>query len=189
MPERPPDDALPDLVARMATGDQAAADELYRATVSRVVAFTRRILRDRADAEDAALDTYVQAWRSAAAFELERGSVMAWLLCMARTRALDRLRQRDVARPAVHSAGDDLVDQRPIDPVQKIAQSERDDRLRAAVGRLSPAQRRVIEACFFDGHSHSEAAALLSEPLGTVKTRVRAGLQALRRLAGSEAEP
>ena len=172
---------------RMARGDHEALAELYDRHGRLVFSLALRILRDQGDAEDIVQEVFAQAWRQAARYESSRGNVIAWLLNLTRSRAIDRLRGRR-ARPDT-AAGDpstlELPDlSQPVD--EQIALSTEAARIRAAVDELSVLQRVAIELAFYEGLTHVEIAERLELPLGTVKTRIRQGLLKLReRLAGA----
>jgi RNA polymerase sigma-70 factor (ECF subfamily) len=175
-----------DLVARAAGGDDGAIAQLYDRYGTVLYAVAYRVVGQRADAEEIVLDAFAQAWRDAVRFEAERGSVAAWLTMIARSRALDlvRARTRRDRMTATAAAGD--PDRAPAmgawreDPGRVMDQRERQQRVAAALETLSAPQRQAIELAFFEGLSHSEIAVRLGEPLGTVKTRVRLGMQKLR---------
>jgi RNA polymerase sigma-70 factor (ECF subfamily) len=170
------------LVASIAAGDQAAMAALYDQTNRVVYGLALRILRDPGAAEEATLDVYMQVWRKAATYDISRGNPSAWLLCMARTRALDRLRSSASARNS-ETALEDSPIERAIatdNPEASTLATERQRIVRAALERLSPEQREVIDVAYFSGLSHSEIAAKLNLPLGTVKTRIRLGMEKLR---------
>jgi RNA polymerase sigma-70 factor (ECF subfamily) len=134
-----------------------------------------RILENPADAEEVTLDIYTQVWRSASNFDERRGSVIAWLVTMARSRAIDRLRS-GASRGRREEALMDLNAAAVEAPVQPGVGRE----VHAALKTLAPEQREAIELAFWYGYSHSELAARLSQPLGTVKTRIRTGMMKLR---------
>jgi RNA polymerase sigma-70 factor (ECF subfamily) len=191
-PERPPVDRLEEVVAEVAAGDRAAFRALYDATSSRVYGFALQILRDRAAAEEASLDVYAQLWRQAACYDRSKGSVAAWIASIARTRAIDvrraRAREQERAIALDELTFDHLRESGP-DPFDASFARERELSVRGALDALPHEQRRAVEAAFFRGLSHTEIAAALGEPLGTVKTRIRSGLAALRRaLAAHESE-
>jgi RNA polymerase sigma-70 factor (ECF subfamily) len=173
---------------RMARGDHDALAELYDRHGRLVFSLALRILRDQSDAEDIVQDVFSQAWRQEARYESSRGNVIAWLLNLTRSRAIDRLRGRR-ARPDAAAAGDpsslDLPDlSQPVD--EQVALSHQAARIRAAVDELSVLQRVAIELAFYEGLTHVEIADRLELPLGTVKTRIRQGLLKLKeRLAGA----
>lgn len=178
------------LVARMARGEELALSRLYEATSAQVFGLALRILRERTAAEEVVVEVFAQAWRQAARFDASKGSALTWLCVMARTRAIDlmRARSRFLQHESVLDEDFDAADP-AASPLERSAASEHSLRVRAALVRLPYEQRRLIEAAFFGGKSHSELAAELGQPLGTVKTRIRTGLLALERaLAPLEGE-
>ncbi|MBI3447432.1 MAG: sigma-70 family RNA polymerase sigma factor [Acidobacteria bacterium] len=181
-PLAPPPDPLAPLISRIASGSEQALGALYDATSSRVFGLTLKILRDRPAAEEATIDVYAQVWREASRFDLRRGSALAWLLNLARSRAIDiyrsRSRQSGPEEPLVDILH--IADPSP-GPESASLEMERARNVRAALRSLPPEQRRAVEAAYFSGMSHSEVAEALGEPLGTVKTRIRAALATLRR--------
>jgi RNA polymerase sigma-70 factor (ECF subfamily) len=166
------------LIERMRSGDRAALEALYDRHTPMLLGVAVRILRDRAEAEDAVQETWVQVWRRCAGYDRRRGSVAAWLVTIARTRALDRYRSR-ASRARAEGA--------PAAPVTTPDDAERGGalgqlrvQLGAALAGLDPRQREVLEIAYFEGLSQSEIAARLVVPLGTVKHWTRQGLLALR---------
>ncbi len=184
--ERPPSDPLARLVSRMASGEEEALGSLYDATRGQVYGLALRILRDPHAAEEAVIDVYAQAWRQASRFEPRKGAVAAWLLTLARTRAIDLLRSRARHRDRERKLEEapPALDSGPS-PFEASGTTERAERVRGALRALPPEQRRAIEAAFFGALSHTEVARTLGEPLGTVKTRIRTGLHSLRRALAS----
>jgi RNA polymerase sigma-70 factor, ECF subfamily len=163
------------LVARIRAGDQQAMAELYDRYSKVVYAVALRVLQDAAGAEDVLQDVFLQLWRNPDAFDASRGSLAAWLAVIARHRSIDRLRKR---RPetdiedCVIAGGPDLRDE-----------TERTlliEKVRGALQAMSPEQRQAMELAFFQGLTHTEIAEKTGEPLGTIKTRIRSGLQQLR---------
>jgi RNA polymerase sigma-70 factor (ECF subfamily) len=186
-----PDPAVPpsadaDLVARAAAGDERAIGQLYDRYGGVLYAVAYRITGQRADAEEAVLEAYAQAWREAARFEAGRGSVAGWLTMIARSRALDLVRARSRRDRITASAAADRPNTSPgmsefrPDPAKALDHDERRRQVQEALATLSPPQRQAIELAYFEGLSQSEIAERLAEPLGTVKTRVRLGMQKLR---------
>jgi RNA polymerase sigma-70 factor (ECF subfamily) len=179
---------LEGLLARAAQGEEAAFAQFYQATSPRVFGLALRILRERSAAEDITCEVFTQVWQKAREFDPYRGTAIAWLLTMARTRAIDRLRQvrrvdakQDVLETALEVRAETAT------PEQNTLIDERAVRVRTALAKLPAEQREAISISFFGGLSHSETAETLGAPLGTVKTRIRAGLAALRReLAGTQ---
>jgi RNA polymerase sigma-70 factor (ECF subfamily) len=147
-----------------------------------------RIVGERADADEVVIEAFAQAWREAGRFEPGRGSVAGWLTMIARSRALDLVRARSRRERITGTAAADQPEEPPAmgawqgDPADSLDRSERRRQVLAALAELSPPQRKAIELAFFEGLSQSEIAERLNEPLGTVKTRVRLGMQKLRDL-------
>jgi RNA polymerase sigma-70 factor, ECF subfamily len=169
-------------VCRMAGHDPDALAELYDRHARPVYSLALRIVGDQAEAEDVVQEVFSQAWAQAFRYEATRGAVAAWLLMIARSRAIDRLRAhraRPDSEPANESQLRDLVD--PAEPHDlHVLTREQTGRLRDAMARLPVLQRLVVEMAYFEGLTQSEIAARLDEPLGTVKTRVRLALLKLR---------
>ena len=174
-------------LARMAQGDGDALAELYDRHARPIYSLALRILHDVRDAEDIVQEVFAQAWRQAARYSPTRGVVAAWLLTLARSRAIDRLRARR-ARPDAGFDNRDashIVDSGP--PLDwQLLSSEQAARVRTALDELPVLQRVAIELAYFEGLTHVEIADRLEEPLGTVKTRIRLALMKLREvLAGT----
>lgn len=171
------------LAARIRTGDKDALSELYDASSGQVFGLVSRIVGDRAVAEEIALDVYLQVWRGSSVHDPERGSATAWLLLLARSRAIDYLRSK-----AGHARGREQalpeeyrqVADRSPDPEVAAQAGSRRSIIEGALGRLDADKRRAIELAFFGGLSHSEISERLGLPIGTVKTRIRTGMQQLR---------
>jgi RNA polymerase sigma-70 factor (ECF subfamily) len=150
------------LVQQVAQQDREAFSQLYDRCSSLVFSLAMRMLRVRSDAEDLLQEVFVQIWRQASNYSAERGTPEAWIVNIARSRAIDKLRSiRRMEQSFV------LTDE------AKMAMS-------SALVNLPEAQRRVLELAYFDGLTQTEIAARLKEPLGTVKTRMRSGIQRLR---------
>ena len=178
-----PSDADRELVRRMAAGDESALGTLYDRYSPLLHSVARRIVGDPDDAEEVLEETFWQAWRQAGRYEESRGGLSTWLVMIARSRAVDRVRARrrvreerwdELPEPAADTAGDDVS---PLDSAQM-------DEVRRMVGRavatLPPEQRQTVELAYFRGLSQSEIAEATGQPLGTVKTRARLALQKLR---------
>ena len=168
-------------MARMARGDASGLAELYDRHSTAIYSLALRIVRRGEDAEDVTQQVFTQAWRTSARYDASRGAVAAWLLMMARTRAIDVLRRGNPARGVV--ADDDWLAEIP-DPQHSVehivATREQVDLVRTAIERLPSEQRVAVELAYYDGLTQTEIAARTSTPLGTVKTRVRSALQVLR---------
>ena len=189
MPSAAPDVAArgdSDLVRRMSGGDESAVGRLYDRYGPVLYGIAFRIVGQRADAEEIVAEVFAQAWREAARFESARGSVAAWLTMIARSRALDLVRARGRRERVTETAARERPDEAPAmgtwrgNPQETVEETERRRHVEAALQELSPPQREVIELAFYEGLSQSEIAERLREPLGTVKTRVRLGMQKLR---------
>jgi len=174
-----------DAVARMVDGDQEGLAALYDRHGRFVYSLALRIVRDQAEAEDVTQDVFVQVWRQAERFDAARGSVLGWLLNIARARAIDVVRRRGARpQPMGDTAALDASDSTPGQDAQ-FEWAQRTKEVRSAVDALPVVQRLAVELAFFDGLTHAQIAEQLDLPLGTVKTRVRSGLLRLRdRLAG-----
>lgn len=175
-----PTTALADLLQQAARGEQSALASLYDRTATAVHGLVMRILRDPSAAEEVSADVYLQVWHQAARYDPARGGVLAWLLMLARSRALDRLRSLRLRAEAERPTEPDVPQTAP-GADEPSALAERRRLVLAAVGQLPEEQQRVLELAYFRGFSHSEIAAELDEPLGTVKTRLRLGMTRLRR--------
>ena len=168
------------LIARLAARDMDAAAELYDRYAGQVLALARRILRNDGDAEEVVQDVFSQAWRTSASYDSSRGSVGGWLLVMARTRAIDRLRARQ-SRPDTTSEGvPDTLRAPGLMPVEQVLSDEQAARVRSALVALPEPQRQALELAYYEGLTQSEIATRLAEPLGTIKTRIRTAMTTLR---------
>lgn len=188
------------LMARVALADRRAFDELYRATSAMLFGVILRINRDRACAEEVLQEVYITAWRQALNFDVGQGRVLTWLTTIARHRAIDSLR-RKAAQPATVSsfgglgdggadggaasdpADNDLLARMPSEapgPLDLLDDASRAHALERCMAELSGEQRSSLALAYYQGLSHSEVAEHMSQPLGTVKSWVRRGLQSLR---------
>jgi RNA polymerase sigma-70 factor, ECF subfamily len=165
----------------MAAGDQTALADIYDRHATAIYSLALRIVRRPEDAEDVTQQVFTQAWRTAPRYDAARGAVAAWLLMMARSRAIDCLRRRDAARNDDASDTSLAAIPDPGPSVESlVATREQVEQARAALDGLSPEQRQAIELAYYGGLTHSEIAQQTATPLGTVKTRVRSALQTLR---------
>ena len=169
------------LIRRIAGNDQAALGTFYDITSPLVYGAALRVLRDVTTAEEVTADVYMQVWRRASTYAAERGSPSAWLLMLTRSRAIDCLRAgaRKLRRTAPLEEAAPIATGLP-NPEEESVLAERRRFVRKALEELSQAQREAIELAFFSGLTHSQIAARLRQPLGTVKTRIRDGMMQLR---------
>ncbi len=181
MESRNRDQELISVVQKIAQGDQTALAALYDSTHRLAYGLILRVLGDASSAEEVLLDVYTQIWRQAANYDTSRGGPLAWLMTIARSRAIDRLRSGWQERQRKEPL--DLLSDRETEaatPEENTVVAERRKFVRAALNSLSPEQREVIELAYYGGLSHSEIAVKLNQPLGTVKTRTRLGMMKLR---------
>lgn len=178
-----PDDGEVDaaLVVAMAGGDRSALARLYERHAGLLLGLALRIVRERREAEDLLHDVFLEAWRSAKAFDPKRGRVRTWLAIRMRSRALDLQKSARVSR----NAGDGALEHLVSDPAAITAGPDH-ARVRAALAALGPEQRGVLELAYFEGLSCTEIATRVGIPVGTVKSRLAAGLDRLR---GAMSEP
>jgi RNA polymerase sigma-70 factor, ECF subfamily len=159
--------------------DGDALEKLYEQYSSILYAVILRILRDERESEDVLQEVFLQAWKQADRYSEKRGSVKAWLVMMARSRAVDRVRSIESGK-RVHAA---LAEDVPLLGPIEARPGDREERkrlVRASLEGLSPEQRQVLELAFYQDMSHSEISEHLKRPLGTVKTQMRGALLALR---------
>ena len=179
MPDLEPSDS--ELIGRIADGDRAAFNVLYRRYARPVFGLALRRLRDRGAAEDAVQETFMAVWRSASSFRAERGAGAPWLYTVARNAIVDKFRVQ--ARAAVHVPADPGGDPGPEEQAELSWVAWQVHR---AFGSLPDNERAVLELAYWGGLSQSEVADFLGIPLGTVKTRTRSGLARLADLLESE---
>ncbi len=165
-----------ELVSRVRAGDQNAMGTLYDRYSPLVYAVGLRVLADTAAAEDVLQEVFMQLWRNPARFDASRGSLGAWLAVIARNRAIDALRKR-----RYESDIEDIVVSVEPDLASEADRSRAAKNVRDVLNGMHPAQRQALEMAFYEGLTHREIAAKVGEPLGTIKTRIRAGLLALRK--------
>jgi RNA polymerase sigma-70 factor (ECF subfamily) len=173
------------LIQRVAARDAAAVAALHDRHAPVLYSLIVRIVRDAGEAEDVLQEVFLRLWQKAETYDPVLGSPMAWLVRIARNRAIDRVRARR-ARPATQAI-DEAVGQQLRDtpaaaatPETATSESEEQRALRQALALLTPEQRLLIEQAFFMGYTQSELAARFNLPLGTVKTRIRTGMLAMR---------
>ena len=194
MPATAPDaaqraEALAALLARVSLGDRAAFATLYQQTAAHLLGVVLRINRDRAQAEDLLQEIYVKIWGAAGSFDVQRAQAMTWLTSIARHRAIDSLRRRQTepqwvtTRAGAEDADEDLLDQFASEdhgPMELLGQAVQARAVGVCLKGLTGEQQQTLALAFYQGLSHSEVAAQLRQPLGTVKSWARRGLLALR---------
>lgn len=174
-------ETFPALIARIAAGDRDAFSRFYDLTAPMAFGLIRRVLRDPEAAAEVLQEVFWQVWLEAPRYDPGRGSPEAWLLMRAKTRAIDRLRSTRRRERTFVAPLDESVARRVDGPGENAAVAAADRGLvQTALAQLPEPQRRVIELAFFEGLTQSEIATRLGEPLGTVKTRARLGLERLR---------
>jgi RNA polymerase sigma-70 factor, ECF subfamily len=184
MEPQPPDNPVA-LLQRIASGDREAFTRFYARYAALVFTFAMRLLQVPSEAEDLLQEVFLQVWRQSNNYQQERGSPEAWIITMTRSRAIDKLRslrRRDEgagAWPASSAAEEGGKVE------GATGEAEARIMVQSALAKLPEAQWRVLELAYFDGLTQSEIAACLGEPLGTVKTRLRAGLEHLRQFLGA----
>jgi RNA polymerase sigma-70 factor, ECF subfamily len=180
---QPANDTWVQWVSQIIQGEESALAHLYDASSPLVYGLALRILGDAGAAEEVTLDVYLQVWKQANRFNPVRGRVSTWLMTMARSRAIDKLRgkaqelsEADTLEAVAETQSENL------DPEQVAAVAQQQAQVRNALSTLGEEQRHAIELAFFNGLSQNEIALKLNEPLGTIKTRIRNGMLKLREL-------
>ncbi len=168
------DDGL--LLAKIAQGDEAAMSVVFDRYSKVVYSVALRVLRDPSAAEDVLQEIFMQVWRKPESFLSTRGSLGGWLAVVARNRSIDLIRRR---KP--QDSVEDVVLASSFNLAEESERNIMMQRARGAILSIQPDQRKALEMAFFDGMTHAEIAELTGDPLGTVKTRIRTGLLALRK--------
>jgi RNA polymerase sigma-70 factor (ECF subfamily) len=179
------------LVRRMADGGQEALAELYDRYAALLLGVARRILGAAGEAEEALQEAFLQAWTQAGRYDPGRSSVSTWLVLLARSRALDRLRARGSRERTAEAAAAEAATAAPRPDAsskgeERVVQGERRRRVREALAALPEEQRQVLELAFWEGLSQSEIASRTATPLGTVKTRALLGMRKVRQALRDE---
>jgi len=169
-----------ELVQSIARGDQLALHALYTQTHRIVFTLIMRITSNRETSEELTLDVFHDVWRRASSYDPAGGPVVGWIMNQARSRAIDRLRFDQRKKRALNDHADSPLMAASSGPQEAFDVREQGQLLRRALQVLTPQERQVIETAFFSELTYAEAAAQLNQPLGTVKTRIRSGLTALR---------
>jgi len=165
---------------RLANGDRAALEEVYRATSVKLFGICYRILGDRKEAEDALQEVYVNLWRRADRYDPDRSSPISWLAVFARNRAIDRLRSGRVSREAAPlEAAAGVPDAAPL-AEDLLIDAERAARVHHCLDHLDHNQRDNIRAAFFEGRTYADLAETQDVPLGTMKSWIRRGMIRLK---------
>lgn len=181
-PSSAPD--LPEVMARVAHGDQQAFTAVFEAVSGPVLGLVRTVLRDPAQSEEVAQEVLVEVWRTAARYQPSRGSVMTWVLTLAHRRAVDRVRSEQAA--SNREARVALLEHTPAydEVVEQVELRLEREQLRRCLRGLTELQRQSVTLAYYRGLTYREVAELLTLPLGTVKTRLRDGLIRLRDCLG-----
>lgn len=164
------------LIERVRAGDETAMAEIYDRYSGIVYGVALRVLADTGTAEDVLQEVFLQLWRNPQVFDANRGKMTSWLAVIARNRAIDHLRKRPLE--------DDITDlpiSTGVNLENESAQRLAVEKIRSLLASLPQEQRRAMEMAFFEGMTHTEIASKTGEPLGTIKTRIRAGLLAVRK--------
>jgi len=183
-----PREADKDLLSRVASGDHQALKALYGQVSDRAMSIALRVVKDRSEAEDVVQEAFVEVWKRAKQFDASRGGAAAWVITIARNRAIDRVRAKGSSARTIQGAASEPAAP-PVPAPLEIAEQRRDrDRVLEALGQLPAEQRRAVELAYFDGLTQSEIASETKEPLGTVKTRIRLAMAKLADMLGAETE-
>ncbi len=188
-PARRPEDASADadLVRRVTSGDRTAIDDLYERFRRPAFALARRILADDTLAEDVLQDVFLSVWKDPGAFDGSRGSFSSWLMAMVHHKAVDAVRREESHRRRQGRAEDDMVLTAPTmqdDVVDEVWTRVVSERVRVALATLPAPQREALTLAYYGGYTQREVAALTNTPLGTVKTRMLAGMRRLKENLG-----
>lgn len=166
-----------DLMEAIAQGDEAALGQLYDRYSGLVYSVALRVLRDTGAADEILQDVFFQLWRKASQFDASRGAMGSWLVVMARNRSISRLRRKSSVE---ETNVEEIAVAQPYRMENSLMAREMLAKVRGAMDGLPPAQRDAVELAYFEGLTHSEIAERTSEPLGTIKTRLRSAMETLR---------
>jgi RNA polymerase sigma-70 factor (ECF subfamily) len=171
-----------DLMPLLAEKDPEAFEVFYDRHGGAAFSLAYRIVGERSAAEDVTQEAFLSIWRSGARYDRARGSVRAWTLGIVRNRAIDALRRQSGKAPKLTFDDEAVLEQRPSEDLtdEQALQRESARQVRGALGELPSEQSKVIELAYFGGFSHSEIAEMLGMPLGTVKGRMRLGIEKIR---------
>jgi len=168
-----------DLLTRIYVRDVQSLETLYDRHSGFVYALALRVLGRREEAEEIVQDVFWQLWKGRVRYEPERGRFAAWLFAITRSRCLDKIRSQRRSKESDPIPHDAAASELTLPEVQAV-DSERQRRVAEALFALPPAQKQALELCFYQGMSHSEIAERLGEPLGTVKSRIKMGMEKLK---------
>ena len=176
-----PNREWPDLIAKTARGDQEAFSRLYDQSSPQIYGLILRMINHPQVAEEVTMDVYVQVWKQAQSYDVNRGTPMGWLVTIARTRAIDQLRSGKLKRTSMTGMEDIArVASDRATPEEQSSARQRAEIVREALASLPFEQRQSLILAYFDGYSQSEISTKLGLPLGTIKTRIRLGMMKLR---------
>jgi RNA polymerase sigma-70 factor (ECF subfamily) len=174
-----------ELLAAIARGDEQSLASLYDRYRLILFGLVLRILHSRPEAEDVLQEVFLQVWKKASDFDEGRGRPFTWLVTLARSRAIDRLRSLDSRDRVAQDAARETVE-KSSDAVEDAIRSEEGEVVRRALAEIPEEQRRALQLAYFEGLTQSEIAARLDAPLGTIKTRMRSGMMKLREILGEQ---
>lgn len=182
-----------ELFEKIADLQKNALSELYDRFADRLFGFACKILNHEGLAEDVLQELFIYLWENAQRFDKKRGNVSAWLTVLCRNRCIDKLRSRTSTQKHTTTIDDAILlnmgDDESDNPLDIVSYKETQIKVKAALQQLSSEQREPIMMAYFEGFSQSEIAARINQPLGTVKTRVRLGMQKLRTILKTELQP
>jgi len=167
-----------DLIGSIAAHSQEGLSEAYRQHSGPVYGLALRLTRDRSLAEEVAQEVFVKLWQRPEAFDPERGTLRSFLLTIAHSKAIDVIRSEGARRTREETDGVRTLDTR-LSIEEEILETEMAEQVQTALERLSVGERAAIELAYFGGHTYREVAEILGEPEGTVKSRIRSGLNRL----------
>ncbi len=176
-----------EILRAVAGGDEQALGQLYDRYRLILFGLILRILRSQPEAEDVLQEVFLQVWRRASSFDEARGRPFTWLVTLARSRAIDRLRSLGSRERAGEEAAREVTDS-ISDAARDAVKSEQAETVRRALSELPEEQRRTLVLAYFEGLTQTEIAERLRTPLGTIKTRMRSGMIKLRELLGERME-
>jgi len=167
-----------DLMRRAARGDSKAFEELYDELSPAVYGLARRVVRDPVRAEDVTQEVFIDVWRKATRFDLERGKAKTWVMTIAHRRAVDTVRRSEAQKRQDHHGAPDEVSH--DEPGDALMAAEEHGAVRDCLETLTELQLESVRLAYFNGYTYGEVATLLEKPLPTIKTRMRDGLIRLR---------